>query len=95
MAIFMYVLIGLLIGVIATFARGGTTTLAGAAGVGGAAGAIGGVVANLIFSGGNIVLDLVGSLGAAILAIIAVLTIRTRDTGDTVVVEETPPSNDA
>lgn len=92
MAFVIYVLIGLLVGVIASFAK--ALSLSGAAGVGGAAGVVGGVVANLIFSDG-IVLDLYGSVGAAILALVAVLTISTRTEKTAVVVEETVVEDDS
>jgi hypothetical protein len=75
-AIVTYLVIGLFVGMLVRLARSETTSLAGIAGVGGAGGVIGGVAANLLFSD-EIQLDLYGWVGAAILAIIAVLVIRT------------------
>jgi hypothetical protein len=87
-AIVTYLVIGLFVGMLVRLARSETTSLAGMAGVGGAGGVIGGVVANLLFSD-EIELDLYGWVGAAILAIIAVLVIRTRPATSTTTTETT------
>lgn len=88
-AIITYLVIGLFVGMLVRLAQSETTSLAGMAGVGGAGGVIGGVVANLLFSD-EIQLDLYGWVGAAILAIIAVLVIRTRPTTTVKTTETTP-----
>ena len=87
-AIITYLVIGLFVGMLVRLARSETTSLAGMAGVGGAGGVIGGVVANLLFSD-EIQLDLYGWVGAAVLAIIAVLVIRTRPATSTTTAETT------
>ena len=86
-AIVTYLVIGLFIGMLVRLAGSETSSLAGVAGVGGAGGVIGGVAANLLFSD-EIQLDIYGWVGAAILAIIAVLVIRTFFT-DTATTETT------
>lgn len=81
-AIVAYIVVGLIIGMLVRLARSESTSLIGMAGIGGAGGVVGGVVANLLFSD-EIQLDLAGWAGSAILAIIAVLVIRTSSSAET------------
>jgi FtsH-binding integral membrane protein len=77
-AILIYIGIGLVVGALARFTKSETSSLAGMTGAGGVAGLIGGVVANLLLSDG-IELDAAGLVGSVLLAIIAVLVVRTAD----------------
>jgi hypothetical protein len=77
-AVVVYIGIGLVVGAITRFTKTETSSLAGMLGTGGAAGLVGGVVANIIFSDG-IELDVFGLVGSAVLAIVAVLAVRTGD----------------
>jgi hypothetical protein len=90
-AIVVYVLIGLVVGALARFGKSETSSLAGMLGTGGAGGVVGGVAANLLFSD-DIVLDIYGGLGSAILALVAVLVVgvaNRRNVEEAAV--ETPP----
>lgn len=78
LALFVYVIVGLAAGAVARFTRSEASSLAGVLGTGGAAGAAGGVLANLLF-GDEVVLDVVGVVGAAILALVSVLVLRSSD----------------
>ncbi|MEX2424455.1 MAG: hypothetical protein WD990_10790 [Acidimicrobiia bacterium] len=77
-AIVVYIGIGVVVGLLARFTTSETSSLAGVAGSGGAAGLIGGVVGNLLFSD-EIAIDAPGLVGAAVLAIVAVLVVRVAD----------------
>lgn len=75
LAVISYVAIGLLVGVVSRLGKEEVSSLVGVAGTGGAAGLVGGVLTNLIASGG-ITFDAAGVAGAAVLAILAVLVKR-------------------
>jgi uncharacterized membrane protein YeaQ/YmgE (transglycosylase-associated protein family) len=75
-AILVYIGVGLVVGVLARFNESETSSLAGMLGTGGAAGLIGGGVANLLFSDG-LELDAAGWVGSVVLAIVAVLVVKT------------------
>lgn len=92
MAIAVYLVIGLLVGMFVYLPRSKSSSLAGLVGSGGAGGVIGGVLANLLFSDG-ITLDAAGLVGSVILSIVAVLAIRSRVETEAPVTEETPPSD--
>ena len=77
-AIVVYIGIGVVVGLLARFTTSETSSLAGMAGSGGAGGLIGGIVGNLLFSD-EIALDAPGLIGAAVLAIVAVLVVRIAD----------------
>lgn len=77
-AIVVYIGVGLVVGALARFTKSETSTLAGILGTGGVAGLIGGVVANLIFSD-EIEIDAAGLVGSIVLAVVAVLVVRTAD----------------
>jgi hypothetical protein len=77
-AIVVYIGVGVVVGMLARFTTSETSSLAGVAGSGGAGGLIGGIVGNLLFSD-EIVIDAPGLVGAAVLAIVAVLAVRIAD----------------
>lgn len=77
-AIVVYIGVGVVVGLLARFTNSETSSLAGVAGSGGAGGLIGGIVGNLLFSD-EITIDAPGLIGAAVLAIVAVLVVRIAD----------------
>lgn len=93
--ILVYALIGLVVGAVARFTTGEASSMVGMLGTGGAGGVAGGVLANLLVSG-TIAFDWYGVAGSAILALVAVLVVRSVDRGEALqttvdTTTETPP----
>ncbi|CAN5740609.1 hypothetical protein BH23ACT5_BH23ACT5_16230 [soil metagenome] len=88
-AILVYALIGLAVGAVTRFIRAAdSSSLVGMLGTGGAGGVGGGVLANLVF-GEQVRLDWFGLAGSFILALVAVMVVRSADR--TSALEPPPP----